>query len=94
MFDNNRYLTCGVDSTIPLALQLFMWNCVDRLPATRDYLQVFELSPSGPMQVINHCSEEPEFKRVYLLPSDSPINEKVYIIDDGDHTTMLLASEY
>lgn len=94
MFDNNRYLTCGVDSTIPLALQLFMWNCVDRLPATRDYLQVFELSPLGPMQVINHCSEEPEFKRVYLLPSDSPINEKVYIIDDGDHTTMLLASEY
>ena len=94
MFQNKRFLTCGVDAVIPLDLQLFMWQCVDRLPATRDYLQVFELSPSGPMQVINYSSEEPEFKRVYLLPSDSPINEKVYIIDDGDHTTMLLASEY
>ena len=94
MFDNSRYLTCGVDSTIPLELQLFLWGCVERMPAPKDYLQVFELSPSGPMQVINHSSEEPEFKRVYLLPSDSPINEKVYIIDDGDHTTMLLASEY
>ena len=26
MFDNNRYLTCGVDSAISLELQLFLWN--------------------------------------------------------------------
>lgn len=45
MFNNNRYLTCGVDSTIPLELQLFLWNCVDELPAERDYLQVFKLEP-------------------------------------------------
>ena len=94
MFDNNRYLTCGVDSTIPLALQLFMWNCVDRLPATRDYLQVFELSASGPMQSIIHSSEQPKYRKVYMIPSDRPITEKLYIIDDGDHSTMLLASEY
>ena len=41
MFNNNRYLTCGVDSTIPLELQLFLWECVDRMPAPKDYLQVF-----------------------------------------------------
>ncbi len=35
MFDNKRYLTCGVDSTIPLELQLFLWECVERIP--RDY---------------------------------------------------------
>ena len=29
MFTNERYLTCGVDSTIPLELQLFMWECVE-----------------------------------------------------------------
>ena len=32
MTETNRYLTCGVDSTIPLELQLFLWDCVDRLP--------------------------------------------------------------
>lgn len=94
MFDNERYLTCGVDSTIPLDLQLFLWGCVDSMPAPKDYLQVFELSASGPMQAITHCSEEPEFKRVYLIPSDSPITNKLYIIDDGSHSTMLLAEEY
>ena len=46
------------------------------------------------MQSITHRSEEPEYRRVYLFPSDSPITEILYIIDDGDHSTMLLASEY
>ena len=94
MTETNRYLTCGVDSTIPLELQLFLWECVDRLPEPKDYLQVFELSPSGTMQSIVHSSEAPEYRQVYLIPSDAPITEKLYIIDDGDHSTMLLASEY
>ena len=94
MFDNSRYLTCGVDSTISLELQLFLWECVDQSPEPRDHLQVFELSPSGSMQSIIHSSEEPEYRKVYMRPSDTPITEKLYIIDDGDHSTMLLASEY
>ena len=94
MFTNNRYLTCGVDSTIPPEIQLFLWECVDRLPEPKDYLQVFELKPVGSLQSITHSSEEPNYRMEYLLPLDTPIAEKVYIIDDGDHSTMLLASEY
>ena len=94
MTKTNRYLTCGVDSTIPLELQLFMWECVDRLPEPKDYLQVFELKPSGSMQSITHTSEKPEHHLEYLILSDAPITEKLYVIDDGDHSTMLLASEY
>ncbi|MCR4889103.1 MAG: DUF960 domain-containing protein [Ruminococcus sp.] len=94
MFTNERYLTCGVDSTIPLELQLFMWECVEKMHGEKDYLQVFELKEEGPMQSISHSSEEPEYHMVYLIPSDAPITAKVYIIDDGDHSTMLLAEEY
>ncbi|WP_303821570.1 DUF960 domain-containing protein [Ruminococcus flavefaciens] len=94
MFDNNRYLTCGVDSTIPLELQLFLWECVEHMPAPKDYLQVFELKPVGCLQSITHSSEEPEYHMVYMIPSNAPITEKLYIIDDGDHSTMLLSSEY
>ena len=94
MFDTKRYLTCGVDSTIPLELQLFVWECVERMPAPKDYLQVFELKPVGCLQSITHSSEEPEYHMEYLLPLDTPIKEKLYIIDDGDHSTMLLANEY
>ena len=59
-----------------------------------DYLQVFELKPVGCLQSITHISEEPEYHMEYLLPMDTPIADKVYIIDDGDHSTMLLANEY
>ena len=94
MSDQKRYLTCGVDSTIPLELQMFLWECVDSMSAPEDYLPVVDLEQVGCMQSITHRSEEPEYRKVYLLPSDSPITEKLYIIDDGDHSTMLLSSEY
>ena len=90
----NKYLTCGVGSTIPIDLQLFLWECYERLPADRDYLQVFDLRPVGCMQSITHRSEQPEYHKEYLIPSDAPVTQKLYIIDDGDHTTMLLAEEY
>ena len=94
MFTNQRYLTRGIESSIPLRLQTLLWNLIDLLPSERDYLQVFWLKPFGGMQQVIHTSEEPEYKKVLLFPSDNPINAKIYVIDDDDHTTMLLASEY
>ena len=94
MFKNSRYLTKGVQENISLELQFFMWNCIDNLPEPKDYLQVFNLSVVGSLQRITHTSEEPEYKKEYLISSDNPITEKIYVIDDGDHCTMLLAEEY
>ena len=94
MFNNKRYLSRGISDTIPIELQLFMLGCIDQLPEESDYLQVFDLEKVGDMQSITHRSEEPEYRKVYLLPADSPITEKLYVIDGNDHSTMLLASEY
>ena len=94
MFDNPRYLTRGVDESIPLRLQSLLWNLIDLLPPERDYLQVFSLSPFGGMQQVIHTSEEPEYKKVFLFPSYAPVTAKIYVIDDSDHCTMLLAEEY
>ena len=94
MFSNSRYLTKGVQEKISLELQIFMWECIDNLSDPKDYLQVFNLSVVGSLQRITHTSENPEYKKEYLIPSEKPITEKVYVIDDGDHSTMLLAEEY
>ena len=95
MFQNNRYLTRGVSERIPLELQLLMWNTLNAIPEPKDYFQVFRLSVLNGIQRIEHEQEQPPFKRKYLLPTvEMPITEKVYIIDDGDHSTMLLAEEY
>ena len=93
--EKNRYLTRGVNENIPLELQIFMWEAVNRLPEERDYLQVFNLSVENGLQVIKHTSEQPKHEMTYVLTCFAEaIKAKVYIIDDGDHCTMLLAEEY
>ena len=97
MFENNkgRYLTRGVDAEIPLDIQIFMWEAVDNMPEPKDYLQVFNLSVENGLQVIKHTSEQPKFDMTYILTAlTKAVTAKVYIIDDGDHCTMLLAEEY
>ena len=94
MFKNPRYMTRGVINSIPPPLQLFLWNCIDLLPEERDYLQVFELAPFGELQQIKHTSEQPEYRKVFLFPSDNPVTAKLYVIDSETYCTMLLAEEY
>ena len=94
MFNNQRYLTKGVQAEIPLKLQLFMWECIDKLPEERDYFQVFKLENFNGIQKVTHLSEQPEYCKEYLIPTDNPITAKVYIIDSDTYSTMLLAEEY
>ena len=94
MFNNQRYLTKGVQVGIPLELQLFMWSCIDGLPEECDYFQVFRLENINGKQKITHFSEQPEYHREYLIQTGNPITAKVYIIDSDTYSTMLLAEEY
>ncbi len=90
----NRYITKGVQSEIPIVLQIFMWDCINAVPESKDYLQIFRLSVFDGKQKIIHEQEQPEFKREYILNLPEPVNAKVYVIDDVDHCTMILAEEY
>ena len=94
MFNDKRYITRGIDSEIPLWLQIFMWECVDRMPEPKDYFQVFKLGNLNGIQRITHEQEQPPFRREYLISTDNPITAKVYIIDSDTYSTMLLAEEY
>ena len=94
MCQNKRFLTRGVQAEIPMELQLFLWNCIDQLPEERDYFQVFKLDVCNGKQHIHHFSEQPEYSKEYTIDLANPVNQKVYVIDDIDHSTMLLAEEY
>ena len=98
MFEKSkgRYLTRGVDEKIPIDIQIFMWEAVDNMPEPKDYLQVFNLTVQNGLQIIRQTSEQPKYEMTYILTSllTKAVTAKVYIIDDGDHCTMLLAEEY
>lgn len=94
MFDNHRYLTKGVQLEIPIELQIFMWECVYRMPEPKDYFQVFKMESLNGIQKITHFSEQPKYHREYLIPTENPTTAKVYIIDSDEYSTMLMANEY
>lgn len=100
MFRKDRYKTIGIDHALPLELQAFLWNLIDHdieMNKEMDYLQVFELKKTkkGYQQIL-HTQEEPERSREYILTSnlEEIVATKVYIIDSGDYSTMMLAEEY
>ena len=91
----NRYLTRGVSNLIPLPVQLYLWLLYDQLPkGERDWLQIFRITPEENHLNISHEQEVPEYKRVHQICGVPSFSAKVYIIDDRDHETMLLADEY
>ena len=92
------FRTIGIEESIPLVLQMYLWQLVFEVKKDRDYLQVFELKEeeieNGKVQVIIHSQEEPERSNTYYLTSPDPIISRIYIIEDSSYFTMLLSSEY
>lgn len=97
MFKNKRCMTRGVQQQIPNYLQNMMWHMIDTMQTeTKDYIQVFHLSQQAQNQKILHKQEIPPFSQELLVDSKdfSIVTQKVYVIDDETHTTMLLSEEY
>lgn len=102
MFDNgSRYITRGVENKIPLDLQIFMWQLIEELKDTVeevDYLQIFNIAVVDEIENkvrIIHSQEVPEYKKIWIVNASEPCDsEKIFVIDDNTHSTMLLAEEY
>lgn len=99
MFDNPRYLSKGVNETVSIFVQMLLWDMIDEINISKDSFQIFNLTPIDvngvKVQKIVHTQEQPPYTRVVVLNNlTKPINEKIYVIDDGEHSTMILASEY
>ena len=104
MFEpQKRYITCGIDQRLPQDLQRLIWTSVDaRILFSNekiDYLQVFTFKKiDGEILALHHEQEEPPLLNVhyttYRPEYDEILHEKIFVIDDGDHSTMLFAYEY
>lgn len=96
MFNKDRYVTTGVCSILSQELQIILWSMIENLQEPKDYLQVFELIQVTQDKVkIVHRQEEPEYKNeICLQYSLKTKHVKIFVIDDGEYATMLLANEY
>lgn len=102
MFQNDRYITKGIEIEIPLETQLFLWGLIDerlKSGSKLDYLQVFNLSIKKDkycnfFQLIEHVQEVPRYKCNHIIQAEKILNTKIFVIDSDTYSTMLLASEY
>ena len=97
MFTNPRYITHGVQAEVSAGLQGFLWFLIETMAGKPDCLQVFHLEPRGGKQHITHIQEGPPYQREYDIDigrDEKPVTAKLFVIDDADHSTMLLACEY
>ncbi|MED1787834.1 DUF960 family protein [Brevibacillus laterosporus] len=99
MFHCERYVTKGVVAKIPAYLQNVMWYSIETMDVQhKDYIQVFRLRQTWddgmPKQFLIHSQEQPLYHQEYTFSAKHPVKAKVFVIDDGTHSTMLLAEEY
>lgn len=95
MFNNKKYISKGVNAMLSLPLQNLLWYLVETMQVEqRDYLQVFTLYEENGVQMLCHAQENPSYTKTEKLEGFSPITAKVFVIDDGTHSTMILAEEY
>ena len=95
MFENQKFLTRGVEREIPSWLVRLIWFMVMTMEVPKkDYLQVFILTKTPTGQHIVHEQEQQPYRYELDVPCDDAVNAKVFVIDDLTHSTMLLAEEY
>jgi hypothetical protein len=98
--EKDRFVTRSVDSEVPVETQALIWNFIDELKEKRqsemDYLQVFQLIVQDGIQVIINTQEEPlkEDCIKVSLPKNKMLTTKIWVIDDGNYSTMLFPSDY
>ena len=94
----NKYITSGVNQRIDLVLQLLIWGLAASVPCEKDYLLVFKLEPGTvngrPVQKIKLSQEVPPYEQVCSFYYENPITEKLFLIDEAEHTVLLLSEEY
>ena len=99
----SRYITCGIKEKLHEELQRFVWMSVDLQNAfyedEMDYLQVFTFRKIGEdILAITQSQEKPSKEithfTLYKPEYEMILDKKVYVIDDGEHSTMLFAEEY
>lgn len=69
---------------------------IEEVKVKKDYIQVFEMEPlNSNLLKIEHRQEVPKYKKEIIVRNVG-VNYKVklFVIDDGKYSTMMLSEEY
>ncbi|MGN1053347.1 MAG: DUF960 family protein [Candidatus Scatosoma sp.] len=97
-----RYMTSGINQRLPKEIIEMLWFCIDLRLLSKDkmdYLQVFTFKKINE-ETLAIRNEQEKPARLYVhytgyKPEYAEFtDEKIFVIDDETHSTMLFAYEY
>jgi|GEM_PF-4004446 len=98
MFNNDLFMTNGVSNTIGANLLINIMQAVTVFAKPgeldTDYFLVIKCSNDNNLQKIEISQECPIRKEFFRFESENIFEEKLWFIDDGDHSTLLYPEEY
>lgn len=97
----HKFITRGIQMEIPMNLVHILFEEIDKLVERKievDYLQVFNVKTldfkTGLVEII-HSQEVPEYEMtIYIDKVNLERDLKIFVIDENDNATMMLAEEY
>lgn len=97
----NKFVTIGIQSEVPTELVHLIFEEIDKLVKSGkevDYLQVFDIKVIEPkigLIEITHSQEVPEYEVSIFVDGVNLVEDlKIFVMDENDNATMMLAWEY
>lgn len=91
---NKFYITRGVKEKLDDVVVSILFNLREAIPV-RDYLTIINMVPINEVSCQIKVSQEiPNFKMTKVIQYKLEHEIKLYIIDEGNYRTCLLAEEY
>lgn len=97
----HKFITRGIQMEIPMNLVHILFEEIDKLVERKievDYLQVFNVKTldfKTDLVEIIHSQEVPEYEMtIYIDKVNLERDLKIFVIDENDNATMMLAEEY
>lgn len=90
-FKNKLYITKSVEKKIPKELIFLIIKLIQNLHKETkvDYLQIIKIRNN----ILIHKQEIPKYRKGYVLPI-SISSCKLFVIDNGDYSTLMFNYEY
>lgn len=99
MFDNDKqiFVTKAIAEQLSAEHQFFIYQYMQEyLEHLTDYLQVFEFYLENNEQWLIQWQEEPKRETTIAITLEiaEPINQKVWVMDQGGHIMILFPEDY
>ena len=90
----DKYLTRGVQEEIALELMEIIWQAIDEIPVTKDYLQIVRIKNGRKGIRVQLSQDIPVYQVTIETNIQYERDYKLFIVEENGYQVAMLAEEY